>query len=284
MSAASRAAWSDFDVGLDAQLGDLTMLDDAVDRSLEHAGLLITSWDLVGWRAARVVVRGELDLATAPQLAESLSAAVAEAPLVVLFLQDVTFLDLAGVQVIRAAVSEARHLGGRLVLAAAPARVAALLGSVGLGEGVDVVASPVAPSAERTVLRAARPRAPLDNPVNAQVLAARVMAVEDDRLWLQTDDGAIRQAWAPAPIGEVASTGRPMELYLDAGGAVNGWCDVLSDLAVNQRGLRAGSAPAVGHPMVCQGRCGIAWQAPAATVLAERGERCLTCAGPLVPG
>ena len=52
-------------------------------------------------------------------------------------------------------------------------------------------------------------------------------------------------------------------------------------------GTRArGSAPSVGArfvAMVCQGTCGVVWQAPAAEYLATRDDEvCLTCAGPLL--
>ena len=100
---------------------------------------------------------------------------------------------------------------------------------------------------------------------------------------MQTEDGAVRRAWAPD--GKAALAGPMLEVYVDHRGAVNGWRDLLSGLAVNQRRLGAGStAPLVGAPMVCQGACGLTWQAPAAQGLAEHDEHCLSCAGRLAPG
>ncbi|MGI9082213.1 MAG: STAS domain-containing protein, partial [Thermoleophilaceae bacterium] len=53
-----------------------------------------------GLGAAWVYVAGELDVATAPQLEQTLREAQSEARLVVLDLRELTFVDSAGVHVI----------------------------------------------------------------------------------------------------------------------------------------------------------------------------------------
>ena len=101
--------------------------------------------------------------------------------------------------------------------------------------------------------------------------------------------GPGRQRRDPPALG-AASNGVPLaagteiELYLDAGGALNGWRDPRSGLAINQRRLEHGESPATYSDLACHGPCGVVWLAPAAARLAEHDERCLTCAGPLVLG
>lgn len=235
-------------------------------------------------RAAEVRVAGDLDLATAAVLADTLASAGAAAPLTLVLMEDVTFMDAAGLHVLLDAASAARLAGRKLVVARLRLQVAELLDLLDVRDEFDLVAAE--PSAFARDDRPSGPasQAPPRNPVNAAIVAARAMAVPDDRLWLQTEDGVVRRAWAPSPIGDLASTGRPIELYVDHRGAVNGWRDVVSGLAVNQRQLGIGGLPRAGVPMVCQGRCQMTWQAPAAARLIEHGERCLTCAGPLAPG
>lgn len=59
---------------------------------------------------------GELDLAGAPQLDETLRQAQLDAPLVVLDLRDLAFMDCAGMHVIVDAARRARREGDRLVV------------------------------------------------------------------------------------------------------------------------------------------------------------------------
>lgn len=79
-------------------------------------------------RDACTVIRvaGDLDLSTADQLRRTLTATIADQPLVVLDLSAVPFLDCVGVGVLVSARSRARAAGGDLRLAA-PAPVAARL-------------------------------------------------------------------------------------------------------------------------------------------------------------
>jgi anti-sigma B factor antagonist len=64
----------------------------------------------------RVVLGGELDLCTAPRLAEALSQVTAGAALVILDLSGLTFVDSTGLQVILNARAQLSAAGGRLVL------------------------------------------------------------------------------------------------------------------------------------------------------------------------
>jgi anti-sigma B factor antagonist len=73
--------------------------------------------------AAWVRVTGELDLATAPVLAQALSQAEERAQRVVLDLRELTFMDSSGVHVIVEASLRANASGRGLVLVRGPARV-----------------------------------------------------------------------------------------------------------------------------------------------------------------
>lgn len=123
---------------------------------------------------------------------------------------------------------------------------------------------------------------PHPNPVNAKVIQAEVMFPAAGMLWLRADDGEPARVWAPLEAREVVRTGALLEVYLDAAEKVNGWWHKGSGLAVNVRGAE----PRIGArfvAMVCQGACGVVWQAPAPDYLASHDEVCLTCAGPLAP-
>lgn len=235
------------------------------------------SWSPSGVAGADVWAAGELDLASAPLLAQTLQEASAAARLLVLNLEEVTFIDCAGLAVVVSASLASRAGGGRLVIVSPSESVAALMAMTGALDDLDVA------GATEGSPQDGQPAQRSNNPVNAMVLATRVMAVVDRRLWLHTDDGVVHRAWAPDPQRDLAP-GRPIRLYLDEEGAINGWWDPISGLAVNQRHLHPGRLPSRGVPMVCQGRCGLVWQAPAAALLVEHDERCLTCAGPIAAG
>jgi anti-anti-sigma factor len=66
--------------------------------------------------AAWIHLRGELDLATAPDLELRLREARAEAAMVVLDLRDLEFMDSCGVRTILDASIRARQVGRRLVV------------------------------------------------------------------------------------------------------------------------------------------------------------------------
>ena len=111
------------------------------------------------------------------------------------------------------------------------------------------------------------------------------MDIDDRALWAHSPDGTIRRAWAPhVSDGSLAAPGTQVEIYLDQHGAVNGWWHTSSRLAINQRHLDAidGEPETATGALVCQGLCGLFWQAPAAAQVIDHHERCLTCAGHLV--
>ena len=249
------------------------------DDPADQWGAFACRWRLQGREAASVRVSGEVDMATAPQLGETLREALAHARLVLVDLREMPFMDSSGLRVILDTSARAREQRGRVVLAGVAAQVESLLDVTGTRPHLDLLETRPPEPADHGDRNGQR--APLDNPVNDRVLTARVMEVSDAHLWMQAADGTVHRPWAPAD--ELPGpTGSEVELYLDAAGAVNGWYEPRSGLAINQRGLAPGESPATHADMACQGRCGIVWLAPAAARLAASAERCLTCAGSLV--
>lgn len=76
---------------------------------------------------------GELDLAGVPLLAQALRQSAASAPLLVIDLRGVTFMDCTGLQAIIAAEVSARRCGAQLALVTGPV-VNRLLELVGLAK------------------------------------------------------------------------------------------------------------------------------------------------------
>lgn len=68
---------------------------------------------------AVVRATGELDVATAPQLKESLAALLGRSPFVAVDLTEVSFLDSRGIGALVGATRAAREAGGELVIALA---------------------------------------------------------------------------------------------------------------------------------------------------------------------
>jgi anti-sigma B factor antagonist len=94
-----------------------------------------------GTRSLRVVLDGELDLASAPQLEEALERAFADADDVVLDLSQVPFMDSSGLYTIVAAVRESQTNGKCLRISSSlSAQVARLLHLVGMSESLPMVA------------------------------------------------------------------------------------------------------------------------------------------------
>ncbi|MDA0169527.1 STAS domain-containing protein [Solirubrobacter taibaiensis] len=244
-------------------------------------------WRAEGALAASVTVSGDVDLATAPQLERALHDACALAPLVLLDLSAVSFMDSSGLHVLVAAATRRRRSGTRVVMLGASPQIEALLVLTGTYSVFDAL--PVMSTGTQSV-RNGSPTSgerepgfrPLANPVNASVIAARVMDIPDFGLWLHASDGTILQAWAPAD-GTPVPTGGTVDIYFDRQGTVNGWRHADSGMSINQRRLPPGVERATAVPLACQGSCGVTWQAPAARQLIEHDEHCLTCAGPLVP-
>jgi len=77
-------------------------------------------WISVRPGEARLRLRGELDVASAPQLECALRNALWLAPLVVVDLRAVTFMGAAGVRVLVNASIRARHAGRRVVVRRGP--------------------------------------------------------------------------------------------------------------------------------------------------------------------
>jgi anti-sigma B factor antagonist len=110
--------------------------------TLRHSGL----------DAAWVRVTGELDIATAPQLEQTLRKAQLRARRVVLDLRELTFMDCAGINVVVAASNHARQAGVHLVLVRGPSHVDRLFGLTGTSDAVKIVdLDPVAPPVQALV-------------------------------------------------------------------------------------------------------------------------------------
>jgi anti-sigma B factor antagonist len=88
-----------------------------------------------------VIVRGELDLATAPELEDALLPLLREGGSVLLDLRELEFMDSTGVRVIVAAHLAGQEHGGRLSLARTEAgsAVARVLEISGLDTVLDIV-------------------------------------------------------------------------------------------------------------------------------------------------
>ncbi|MDA0184384.1 STAS domain-containing protein [Solirubrobacter phytolaccae] len=233
--------------------------------------------------AAAVRVTGDLDSVTAPQVWGVLDEALEHARLVVINLREVLFVDSSGLRLLLEATRRTRESGARLVLIGAQKGVERLFALTATRALVDAipVASAAADGTSAPMTNGGID--PLDNPVNARVVMARVMDIHERALWAHSPDGAIRRAWAPASDGDRVPAGARVEIYLDHQGAVNGWWHTDSRVAVNQRHLTTtGTEQERARALACQGTCELLWQAPAAAQVLDHHERCLTCAGPLV--
>jgi anti-sigma B factor antagonist len=141
-------------------------------------------------------VAGELDLATAGQFEAALRAAIGAARLVLLDMRGVSFMDSTGLRAILDATERARAQGGRLVVAGASAQIETLLDITGTRAHLDVLT--LTHHTEESASHADEDRIrPLENPVNARVVVARVIASPEARVWVETSEGAIHKPWAP---------------------------------------------------------------------------------------
>ena len=91
-----------------------------------------------GFGAALVHLSGELDLATAPQLDQTLREAQLDARLVVLDLRELAFMDCAGMRVIVDAAERARRDGRRLIVVRGAPNVDRLFTLTGTAERIDI--------------------------------------------------------------------------------------------------------------------------------------------------
>jgi anti-sigma B factor antagonist len=130
--------------------------DISADASLVAAPLpFACSWHANDLGAGWVQAAGELDLATAPQLRQTLTEAQQSLPLVVLDLRELTFMDGSGVHAIVEAAGEAKRAGGWLLVVHGSTQIKRLLTLTEASTQVliiDLNASPPGP-----VLRLAPP-------------------------------------------------------------------------------------------------------------------------------
>jgi anti-sigma B factor antagonist len=113
-----------------------------------------------GLDVAWVRVTGELDLATAPRLMQTLRQAEDRARRVVLDLRDVTFMDTSGLHVIEDASVRATSAGRKLVLVRGPSQVERVLALTGARDRLDIVdLTPAEPPVQALVQLAQRQRA-----------------------------------------------------------------------------------------------------------------------------
>jgi anti-sigma B factor antagonist len=110
-----------------------------------------------GGDAAWVRVIGELDIATAPQLEQTLRKAQLRARGVVLDLRELTFMDCAGMRVVVAASNHGRHAGAHLVLVRGPSQVDRVFTLTGASDALEIVdLDPIAPPVQALVKLAQR--------------------------------------------------------------------------------------------------------------------------------
>jgi anti-sigma B factor antagonist len=96
-----------------------------------------------------IEVVGELDVYSAPQLRDVLLEATSRpAPLVIVDLSGLRFMDSSGLGVLVAGWKRARDRGGRLGVAALPTRVARVFRTTGLDRALPVFATVAAAEAE----------------------------------------------------------------------------------------------------------------------------------------
>jgi anti-anti-sigma factor len=95
---------------------------------LEYAApQFVCSWKLGDSGAAWVRVAGELDLVTSPQFRQRMGEARRAAPVVVLDLRELCFIDGSGVHVILDAADDCGLSGGRLLIVRGSAQVERVL-------------------------------------------------------------------------------------------------------------------------------------------------------------
>lgn len=100
----------------------LILRDSAASRCDVSQQAVVRTWKDCGSEVAWVQVAGELDIATAPALEQTLRDAELRARLVVLDLRELTFTDSCGVHVIINASVRANQAGRRLVIVRGPAQ------------------------------------------------------------------------------------------------------------------------------------------------------------------
>jgi anti-anti-sigma factor len=103
-------------------------------------------------------VAGELDLATSPQLRQTLGEAQRVAGLLVLDLRELSFIDCSGAHVILDVAEEAERDGDELLIVRGPAQVDRLLALTAVSKRVSIIdLAPGEPAS--ALLHGARPGA-----------------------------------------------------------------------------------------------------------------------------
>jgi anti-anti-sigma factor len=88
-------------------------------------------------RTVELRVRGDLDIASAPELARALDVLTGDHRVLVLDLAELSFLDCAGMRPIRSALCALRHQGGTLVIRHPQPLVERALRLAGLGDALE---------------------------------------------------------------------------------------------------------------------------------------------------
>ena len=104
---------------------------------------VVSNFECVLGRSGRDAVwirlAGELDLAAAPLLAQTLREPLAGVQLIVLDLRDLTFMDSTGLHVVIDSYNRARQRGSRLVMIRGSAQVDRLFELVGVSDRFEIV-------------------------------------------------------------------------------------------------------------------------------------------------
>jgi len=97
------------------------------------------SWHAVGLSAAWVHVTGELDLATSPQLRQTLREALRGARLLMVDLRELSFIDCSGAHAILDVAEQAQRDGDQMLIVRGPAQVDRLLTLAAVSERVPII-------------------------------------------------------------------------------------------------------------------------------------------------
>jgi anti-anti-sigma factor len=101
------------------------------------------SSERAGDNAIRVVVAGELDMASAPQIEEELRSVEQQDPSVILLdLRELDFMDSSGLRAILTADARARDQGRRLVVIRGSENIQRLFAVTRLDERMEIVDDP----------------------------------------------------------------------------------------------------------------------------------------------
>jgi len=92
-----------------------------------------------GWGSVWIELAGELDLMTCPIFERVLKEAQEEADIVSVDLQELTFIDCAGLTAVVAAARRARAAQARLILVGAVGQVKRLLGLTEMPQMIEMV-------------------------------------------------------------------------------------------------------------------------------------------------